>query len=183
MAPASAAKRKEAFWSCSCHLLCTGLASSTVGPWLVPWMLKLEPFINCQNVSQHVNENLMAVTPDSTASESEPSLMLPIHNKWLLKQPMNNRSHKLGNPPCQPCSKCLAAATRFGCGRWILLEMSSSQSFKCCWVWTFSVWDLSLAHYWEKSWQGFDMVGSLPDFIEVHSLGLLGSFLDYFADD
>lgn len=48
-------------------------------------MLKLEPLINGQNVSQHVNENLMAVTPDSTASESEPSLMLPIHNKWLLK--------------------------------------------------------------------------------------------------
>lgn len=118
MAPASAAERKEAFWSCSCHFLCTGLASSTVGPWLVPWMLKLEPLINGQNVSQRVNENLMAVTPDSTTSESEPSLMLPVHDKWLLKQTMNNRSHKLGNPPCQPCSKCLATSTRFGCGRW-----------------------------------------------------------------
>lgn len=81
-------------------------------------MLKLEPLINGQNVSQRVNENLMAVTPDSTTSESEPSLMLPVHDKWLLKQPMKNRSHKFGNPPCQPCSKCLATSTRFGCGRW-----------------------------------------------------------------
>lgn len=78
----------------------------------------LDAKTNGQNGSQHVNENLMAVTPASTTSASEPGLMLPARDQWLLKQPMNNRSHKLGNPPCQPCSKRFAAATRFGCGRW-----------------------------------------------------------------
>lgn len=81
-------------------------------------MLKLEPLINGWNVSQHVHENLMAVTPDSTTSASESGLMLPARDQWLLKHSMNNRSHKLGSPPCQPCNKCFAAATRFGCGRW-----------------------------------------------------------------
>ena len=31
--------------------------------------------------------------------------------------------------------------------------------------------------------QWFGMVGSFPNFTGVHSLGLLASFLDYFADD
>lgn len=80
----------------------------------------LESLINGLNVSQHVNENLMAVAPDSKTRESEPSLTLPAHDELFLTQHVNNRSNKLGNPHCQPCCKCVAAATRFGCGRWII---------------------------------------------------------------
>lgn len=166
----------------------------------------LESLINGQTVSQQVNDNLMAITPDSKTRGNEPSLTLSAPDELFLKQHINIRSNKLGNPQCQPCSKCFAAATRFGCGRWIIglarhnhtlcvlsvhkPDISGGehklqnlvQAFKCCWVWMSWFWDLSLAHYGEKSWQWFDMVGSFPNFVGVHSLGLLGSFLDYFAD-
>lgn len=167
----------------------------------------LESLINGQNVSQHANEYLMAVTPDSRTRENEPNLTLPARDELFLKQHVNNRSNKLGNPQCQPCSKCFAAATRFGCGRWIIglarhnhtlcallvhkLDISGDEhklrnlvhAFQCCWVWKSWVWDLSLAYFREKSWQWFDMVGSFPNFIGVPSLCLLGFFLDSFADD
>lgn len=107
----------------------------------------------------------MAVTPDSTTSASEPGLTLPALDQWLLKQPMDNRSHKLGNLPCQPVTNALlqlqglAVADGlwalpgiitlfvcYWCISWIFLEMSRSQAFKCSWVWMFWVWDLSLAN-------------------------------------
>lgn len=142
-----------------------------------------------------------------STSKSEPSLALLAHKQLFLKQPINNRSNKLGNPWCQPCSECSAAAMRFGCGRRIAglarhshtvcvlpvhkLDVSRGehelqslvQAFKCFWVWMSWFWHLGLAHCGVKSWQWFDTVGSFPDFTGVHSLGLLGSFLNYFAGD
>lgn len=118
----------------------------------------LESLINGQMLVSMLMK-MMAVTPDSKTGESEPSFTLPAHDKLFLKQHVNNRSNKLGNAWCQPCSKCFAAAMRFGCGRWHIglarhnhtlcvlpvhkLDIFGDehklqnlvQAFECCWVW------------------------------------------------